>query len=92
MINKIKYLAEKYFDEIVEIRRHLHKYPELSFNEFQTSKYIKSILKKWQIKYIDNVAGNGIVVLLERGKKNDRTVALRADFDALPIQEKVERK
>ena len=87
MINKIKYLAEKYFDEIVEIRRHLHKYPELSFNEFQTSKYIKSILKKWQIKYIDNVAGNGIVVLLERGKKNDRTVALRADFDALPIHE-----
>ena len=43
MINTIKDLSENYFDEILAIRRHLHMYPELSFQEFETSKYIKEI-------------------------------------------------
>ena len=87
MIEKIKNFSNEFFDEIVSIRRHIHKYPELSFNEYETSSYIKSILNKWHIPFKDNIADNGIVVLLT-GKNGDaKTIALRADFDALPIDE-----
>ena len=65
MIDKIKQLATDNFDEIIKIRRHIHKYPELSFQEHKTSAYIKSILDAWGIAYTDNIADTGIVVLLE---------------------------
>ena len=87
MINKIKELAESFFSEIVSIRRHLHKYPELSFNEYETSAYIKSILNDWKISYNDKIADTGIVVLIEGKNPDLRTLAFRADFDALPITE-----
>tara|TARA_B100001564_G_C20659657_1_gene680937 strand:- start:1241 stop:2410 length:1170 start_codon:yes stop_codon:yes gene_type:complete len=87
MIEKIKYLSKKYFEEIVEIRRHLHKNPELSFKEYNTSRYIKKILDDWNIVFEDNIAGNGIVAILKSDKPDSKTVALRADFDALPIME-----
>ena len=87
MIDKIKELTEFFFDEIASIRRHLHKYPELSFNEYKTSAYIKSILNEWKISYTDKIADTGIVVLLEGKNPNLRTLAFRADFDALPIKE-----
>ncbi len=88
MIDKIKHLASEYYTEIVEIRRHLHKYPELSFQEYETSKFIKSVLNKWGIPFQENIAVNGIVVVLEGQHPESRTIALRADFDALPIFEK----
>ena len=84
MKNKIKELASNFFEEIVQIRRHLHKYPELSFKENETSKYIKNILNKWKIPYIDNIANNGIVVVLKGLDPQFKTIALRADIDALP--------
>ncbi len=87
MISSIKRLVEENFDEIVEIRRHLHKYPELSFEEHKTSAYIKSILTKWSIHFADGIADTGIVVILKGNNPEVNTVALRADFDALPIQE-----
>ena len=87
MIEKIKKLAERYFHDIVAIRRYIHQYPELSFNEYQTSAYIKSILEDWQIPFVDNIAETGIVVLLEGNNPTKKTIALRADFDALPITE-----
>ena len=87
MINQIKNLAIIYFDEIVEIRRHLHQHPELSFHEYKTSSYIKSILTKWDISFTDGIADTGIVVVLKGNNPETRTTALRADFDALPIQE-----
>ena len=87
MKNKIKELASNFFEEIVQIRRHLHKYPELSFKENETSKYIKNILNKWKIPYIDNIANNGIVVVLKGLDPQFKTIALRADIDALPIIE-----
>ena len=87
MITKIKKLAESFFDDIVSIRRHLHKYPELSFDEYETSNYIKSILNSWEIPFTENIADTGIVVLIQGKNPDLRTIALRADFDALPIIE-----
>ena len=87
MIDSIKELAENIFDEIVAIRRNIHKNPELSFNEYETSKYIKSVLKSWNIPFIDNIADTGIVVVIQGDDPISKTLALRADFDALPIIE-----
>ena len=87
MIDKIKHLSKKYFEEVVQIRRHLHKNPELSFQEHNTSKYIKKILDNWNILYEDNIAQNGIVAILKSNQPESKIVALRADFDALPIKE-----
>jgi amidohydrolase len=87
MISSIKRLVEENFDEIIKIRRYLHKYPELSFKEHKTSAYIKSILNKWSIPFTDGIADTGIVVVLEGKYPTSKVVALRADFDALPITE-----
>ena len=65
MITKIKQLAESIFDEVVTIRRHLHKYPELSFKEHKTSAYIKSVLSSWNMPFTEDIADTGIVVLLK---------------------------
>ena len=75
MIDQIKKLAIIYFDEIVEIRRNLHQYPELSFHEHKTSAYIKSLLTKWDIPFIDNVADTGIVVVLKGNNPDIKTLA-----------------
>ena len=87
MISKIKELAENIFKDIVEIRRHIHKNPELSFKEYETSAYIKSVLKSWRIPFTEDIADTGIVVLLEGNNPSSKILALRADFDALPIFE-----
>ena len=87
MINKIKELVENIFDDVVEIRRHMHKNPELSFEEFETSTYIKSVLKSWKIPFTEGIADTGVVVLLKGNNPSSKTLALRADFDALPIIE-----
>tara|TARA_E500000331_G_scaffold349588_1_gene393038 strand:- start:9699 stop:10871 length:1173 start_codon:yes stop_codon:yes gene_type:complete len=84
---KIKSLSLALLPEIVEIRRYLHMHPELSFQEYETSKFIKSILKKWRIPFQENIANTGIVVLLKGKNCEKKCVGLRADFDALPINE-----
>ena len=90
MINKIKELAENIFDIVVEIRRDIHKNPELSFKEHETSAYIKSVLNSWGIPFTEDIADTGIVVLLEGNNPSSKILALRADFDALPILEENE--
>ncbi len=90
LLEKVKKLSNQYFKEIVSIRQHLHAHPELSFCEFETSKYILSKLKEFGIECRSGVAGTGIVALI-KGNKNGMTgpvIALRADMDALPILEK----
>ena len=74
------------FDEMVEIRRHLHMYPELSFKEVNTPKLIADKLHSFGIDVKENVGGNGVVGYL-KGAFDGPTIALRADFDALPIQD-----
>ncbi|MCT2535573.1 M20 family metallopeptidase [Aquibacillus koreensis] len=74
------------FEETVEIRRYLHQYPELSFQEEKTAKFIAEQYEKLDIPYQTNVGGNGVIATLT-GAKPGKTVGLRADFDALPIQD-----
>lgn len=87
MIDRVKELAANYSDEVVAIRRHLHQHPELSFVEFETSKYIQSKLDQWGITYEAGMVKTGIVVLVEGNNPSKKVIALRADIDALPIQE-----
>jgi len=86
LLNQIKELAKKYKDEFIEIRHHLHAHPELSYEEFETSKYIQQKLTSFNIPF-EIKATTGVVGLI-RGKNPDkRVIALRADMDALPIFE-----
>ena len=62
-------------------------YPELSFEEFGTSKYIKGILSSWGIEFTDGYVNTGILVVLQGANPDSRILALRSDFDALPIIE-----
>jgi amidohydrolase len=89
MINPelIQKIAEKNFNEVLSIRRHLHMNPELSFHEFETAKFVASKLKEMNISFQDNVAGTGLVGIIRGKNDNGKVVALRADMDALPIHE-----
>src|SRR5690625_467970 len=79
-------LLNENYDEMVRIRRHLHQNPEVSFKEDETAAFIASFYQQLNIPYRSNIGGNGIVAKL-KGAKPGKTVALRADFDALPIQD-----
>ncbi|KGX84731.1 amidohydrolase [Pontibacillus litoralis] len=74
------------YEEMVAIRRHLHQHPELSFHETKTAQYIADYYETLGIPYEKHVGGNGVVATLVGGQPG-KTVALRADFDALPIQD-----
>jgi amidohydrolase len=74
------------YEEVVAIREHLHQHPELSFNEFETSKYIQNKLIEWGISF-DVMATTGIVGVIEPNQTSTKCIALRADIDALPINE-----
>ncbi|TVQ82722.1 MAG: amidohydrolase [Bacteroidetes bacterium] len=84
---KIKQLASEYFTEVQEIRRHFHQYPELSMQEHQTAKFIIEKLDSFGISYQSGIAKNGIVALIHGMQGGEKVVALRADMDALPIEE-----
>lgn len=73
-------------DRMIEIRRHLHQHPELSFHEEETPKYIADFYKDKDCKLETNVGPNGVKVTIDSGKPG-KTLAIRADFDALPIKE-----
>lgn len=81
----VKALSEKYKEYVINLRRHFHSYPEPSLREFKTSEKIKEELNKIGIPY-SSVAGTGIVAVL-KGKGKGKTIALRADMDALEICE-----
>ena len=83
----IRQLAEQYLPMAIEIRRHLHRNPELSFHEVETGKYIAARLRGWGIPHQHGVAENGVVALIEGIYPDRHVTALRADFDALPITE-----
>lgn len=76
-------------DEIIRLRRHFHMYPELSFREEKTSEYIGEYLKKNDISFSYGIAGTGIIGTIEGRKKSakKKTIAIRAEMDALPITE-----
>lgn len=88
-INDIKRLSGILGAEAISLRRHLHAHPELSFQEKETSALIKSVLDKWSIAW-QPMAGTGVVGIIKGNLPGGRTIALRADMDALPIVEKNE--
>ncbi len=86
--NKIKQKAQQHFDDVVAIRRHLHQNPELSKQEKETSVYICSILDTIKgVEYTSNVGGYGVYGFIKGKSSSNKTIALRADIDALPIKE-----
>jgi len=86
--DSIKKLADTYGEELINIRRHLHAHPELSFEEVETANYISSVLTSYGIEHQTNIGGHGIVGLIKGINPTKKTIALRADIDALPIEEK----
>ncbi|HYC29838.1 MAG TPA: M20 family metallopeptidase, partial [Chitinophagaceae bacterium] len=86
---KIKALAREYAPEFIEIRRHLHAHPELSYQEYETSAFIQQKLSAYKIPF-EVKATTGVVGIIEGRNPLSRVVALRADMDALPITEQNE--
>ena len=84
--NEIKQLAKQFHNKVIDTRRHLHKHPELSFKEFETSAFIKSRLDEMGISW-QTMANTGIVAMINGDQPSEEVVALRADIDALPIKE-----
>ncbi len=87
LLQKIKSLSEKYSQEVVALRRHLHAHPELSYEEFNTAKFVASQLRSYGIDPQEGIATTGIVALIKGKNPEKKSVALRADMDALPIEE-----
>ncbi|HSW67416.1 MAG TPA: M20 family metallopeptidase [Bacteroidales bacterium] len=83
----VRKLADQVFERVVQFRRHLHRYPELSMQEHATAAFITSKLAEWGIPFIAGVAGTGIVATVHGANPNSQLIALRADMDALPITE-----
>ncbi|MGB3780923.1 MAG: M20 family metallopeptidase [Tunicatimonas sp.] len=83
----IKRLTQQHKAEVVATRRHLHQHPELSFQEQETARYVADRLKSFGITPQEGVADTGLVALIEGKNPQKKTVALRADMDALPIHE-----
>lgn len=76
-------------EKMVKWRRHLHKHPELSFHEYETARYIEEILKSYSELTIQKLTETSVVAVL-KGAKPGKTIALRADIDALPITEEAD--
>lgn len=95
MKDSISNKSREYFPEVVAIRRQLHQHPELSFCEKETAELIKRCLASKNIEFQSDIAGCGIVATIKSTKKipystpktSNSAIALRADMDALPIQE-----
>ncbi len=90
MLSEIKHIAESLAPRLVEIRRHIHANPELSGQEYQTAAYIAGVLSSCGLSVQEAVGKTGVKGELP-GKGSDRRIlAIRADMDALPIQEKTD--
>ena len=85
-MENIQTLAKKLAPEFIEVRHHLHAHPELSYQEFETSKFVQERLKQLNIPF-KIMATTGVIGIIEGKNPSSRIVALRADMDALPIQE-----
>ena len=83
----VRVLARQFRAEVIDIRRHLHMYPELSYQEQETSRYIARQLEALGIPFQAGIAGHGLVAHISGEQQGTGVVALRADMDALPIQE-----
>jgi amidohydrolase len=85
-MDRIGAIAEKLAPQLAELRRRLHQHPELAFEEHETAKAVAGFLTRLNIPFKAGVGKTGVVAILE-GAKPGRTIAIRADMDALPIHE-----
>jgi len=86
LLENIQSLSKAYSEEFIAVRRHLHAHPELSYVEFETSKFVQSKLSEMGISF-EVIATTGVVGIIEGKNPKSRVIALRADMDALQIQE-----
>jgi amidohydrolase len=86
VLDRIYRKLDERYSSMVDVRRYLHMHPEPSFREVETARFIARFYKNLGMEVKTGVGGNGVVVRI-RGAKPGKTVALRADFDALPIQD-----
>ena len=84
---RIKSIANRNADKVIAIRRHVHSNPELSYQEFNTAKYIANTLRELGLNPVEGVAETGVTALIEGKNPDKKVIALRADIDALPIVE-----
>ncbi len=87
---RIKDLSASQYKKLVSIRRHLHQHPELSFQEVNTSLFIQDQLQSGGIAFTTGHVKTGIIATIEGNNPSKKTLLLRADMDALPIEEKNE--
>lgn len=87
MNERIRLLAQKYEEKMLELRRRIHMHPELSGEERETAALVASVLEESGVEVQSDVGGHGVVGVL-RGSAEGPCVALRADMDALPMEEK----
>lgn len=87
MIDTIHAQAAELLPELIQIRRHLHAHPELSFQEYETAAFVAAQLDKLSIPYQQGISGTGLVALIKGRNPEKKCIALRADMDALPIVE-----
>lgn len=85
---RIQALSTAYADDVISYRRHIHAHPELSFEEYETMAFVSKILTQYKIEHTSGIAGTGIVAYVRGNNPDKKTIALRADMDALPIEEK----
>ncbi|GAO28255.1 M20 metallopeptidase family protein [Geofilum rubicundum] len=83
----IQKLTQEIYKDLLTYRRQLHQNPELSFEENETARYISQILRNHDIPIREGIAGTGIIATIQGERGTGRTIALRADMDALPIRE-----
>jgi amidohydrolase len=89
MSKEINAASDKILPKVIEWRRHLHQYPELSNREFKTAKYVGEHLRKLGLEVRTGIAKTGVVAIL-KGALPGPTIGLRADMDALPVTERVQ--
>jgi amidohydrolase len=87
LLEKIKSLSEKYSEQVIAFRRHLHANPELSYQEFNTVKYVAEQLTAFGLSPLKDMATTGLMAEIKGKNPEKKTIALRADMDALPIME-----
>ena len=87
LLEKIKSLSEQYSGEVIESRRHLHANPELSYQEHNTARFVAEQLRSFGISVVEGIATTGLLAEVKGRNPEKKTIALRADMDALPISE-----
>lgn len=87
MLAEIKKTAQRFAPRLIEIRRHIHSHPELSGQEHQTSAYIAGVLSSYGLNVKESIGKTGVIGELKGSGSDRRTLGIRTDMDALPIQE-----